>query len=228
MRFNSTIMTAVGGKVGNVVGMMNKAGMCVRSWVVPANPNTSAQQGVRGTLSTLATAWSDTLTQAQRDGWDAYAATLTYTSKLGTDYAISGFGAYVAANGARIVAGLSQVNEPPAIGGFEGYTAPTITFLDTGNYIHVVFTNSDDWAGEVGGAMTFRICPIGFKAGQNFYEGPFVFADSIDGAATPPTSPQDVAAGITITAGVKYAVAMRVVGADGRYSKEAFFLGVAT
>lgn len=226
MRFNSTIMTAVGGRVGNVVGMMGAAGMMVRAWVVPNNPSSGAQQGVRATMATLAAAWSGTLTQAQRNAWITYAMTLQYVSKLGTPYKISGFDAFAAANGARQVAGLSMVSDGPLIGGFAGGSTPVITYDVTGQKVSVAYTNTDDWAGEVGGALTVRLCPIGFAPGISFYEGPFLFLDHVAGAATPPTSPELMTPPYTLVEGTQYAVATRFVRADGRYSLPSIFRGL--
>lgn len=227
MKFTSTVMTGVAGKLGNVVGLMGLGGMAVRAWVNPTNPKSTAQTGVRNTLKTLATAWSETLTQAQRDGWAVYAATLTFTNSLGTPYTISGFDAYVAANGARIVGGLSRVDAPPAVGGFAVYTTPTPSFVVSSHAISMAFTNTDDWAGEVGGAMLVRVSPAGFSPGIKKYTTPFIYAGKVSGAVSPPTSPQTIvlAAG-AIVAGMQYAVAVRVVRADGRYSPESIFRGI--
>lgn len=226
MRWTSTLVEAAGGKVGNVVALMNRGGLCFRRWVTPSNPNTGAQQGVRGTMATLAAAWSDTLTQAQRDAWIVYAATLDYVNKLGVHYTIFGFNAFAAANAARIVAGLSQVNDAPTVGGFAGGTSPVPTFDVTANKVSVAYTNTDDWAGEAGGALTVRLCPIGFKPGIQFYEGPFLFLDLVTGAATPPTSPELMTPPFTLVEGTQYAVATRFIRADGRYSQESIFRGL--
>lgn len=227
MRWTSTLVEKAGGRIGGYVAMMNKAGLCMRTWVMPSNPNSSKQQGVRATLSTLAYAWSHTLTQDKRDAWAAYAATLTFTNKLGVNYTISGFDAFVAANGARMVGGLSQINDGPVVGGFATYTTPTIVPTVSGNKLVVTFTNTDDWAGEVGGAMLFRVSPLGFNAGITFYEGPYAYVGKISGAGTPPASPANVTvAAPTLVAGTQYGIAVRVVRADGRFSQEAHFRGL--
>jgi len=226
MRIVSDKYTAIGGKIGTMVGMMNKSGMCFRNWVTPANPNTAAQQGVRATLAALATAWSETVTPAQRLGWDAYAATLEFTSKLGTVYTISGFAAYCGANAARIVAALARIDAPPTLGGFATFTSPTVTFTLADDKVNVAYTNTDAWAGEVGGVMTVRLCPIGFSEGIAFYEGPFLYLGKVEGAVVPPTPPYVVTSGLTIALDVQYAVAIRVARADGRYSQERFFRGL--
>lgn len=227
MRILSTVATGIGGKLGNVVGTMNKSGMCLREWVVPSNPKSARQTAVRATLTALAGAWSETLTSDQRLGWAVYAATLSFTSKLGTAYTISGFDAYVMCNGARMVASLSRVDVPPAIGGFASYTPPTLAFNATANTVGVTFTNTDDWAGEVGGAMIGRISPVGFAKGITFYEGPFQYLNKIAGAVSPPSSPATwTVSAPDIVVGTQYAVALRVVRADGRVSAEAIFRGL--
>lgn len=229
MRWTSTLVEKAGGRIGGYVAMMNRAGLCMRMWVQPSNPNSSAQQGVRATLATLAYDWSHTLTQDKRDAWAAYAATLTFTNKLGVQYTIGGFDAFVAANAARMVGGLSQINDGPVVGGFATYSSPTIVPTVSGNKLVVTFVNTDDWAGEVGGAMLFRVSPIGFNAGITFYEGPYVYGGKIVGAGTPPSSPANVTITVpTFVAGTQYGIAVRVVRADGRFSQQANFraLGV--
>ena len=227
MRFNSTLVTAVAGAIGNVVGMMNRSGMCFRERVMPTNPKTSSQQGVRNTLKALAVAWNATLTAPQRLGWNVYAATLSFTSKLGTVYTISGYDAYVACNGARMVGGLSRVDAPPTAEGFASFTPVVPTFTASSHTISVAYTNSDAWAGEVGGGLTIRRVPIGFNPGVTFYEGPFIYSDKVVGAVTPPTSPKVITltAG-DIVAGKQYAIAVRCVRADGRISPESIFRGL--
>lgn len=227
MRFNSDKYTAVGGRIGSMVGVMNKAGMCFRNWVVPANPNSTAQQAVRSSLRTLSLAWSATLTQAQRDAWAAWAATLTFVSKLGTSYTISGFDAYVMCNGARMVGGVARVDAGPTVAGFATFTPVVPTFNVSAHTISVAYTAADAWNGETGGYLLVRKVPIGFRAGVTFYEGPFIYAGKQSGAASPPASPLviNVTAG-TIVTGTQYAIAVRSARADGRCSREAIFRGL--
>ena len=227
MRIVSDKYTKIGGRLGSMVATMNKSGMNFRTWVVPANPNTNAQQAVRGYLTTLAAAWSGTLTQAQRDAWNAYAATLTFVSKLGTPYTISGFDAYVMGNGARLRAGLTRVDAGPVVAGFDSFTPVVGTWDDSSHTLSVAYTNSDPWAGEVGGALSIRRCSLPFEAGVTFYEGPFIYADKVAGAGTPPTSPKVITLDVGfVIAGMQYAMAVRSVRADGRCSREVIFRSI--
>ena len=228
MRIVSDKYTAIGGRLGSMVGTMNKSGMCFRNWVTPSNPNSSKQQGVRSTLRTLAVAWSTTLTSVQRDAWNAYAATLNFMSKLGTPYKISGFGSYVMCNGARMVGGLSRIDAGPTVSGLDTFTSVTPTWDISSHNVSIAYTNTDGWAGEVGGALIVRRSPLGFRAGVTFYEGPFQYIAKAVGAVTPPTSPlvYDYGSG-GVVANTQYALAVRSVRADGRCSAEVIFRGIS-
>lgn len=229
MRITSDKYNGIGGRIGSMVGMMNKSGMCFRNWVKPTNPKSSPQVGVRNTLAALAVAWRSTLTTVQRAAWNAWAATLSFNDSLGTPYTISGFAAYCAANGARQVGSLSRVDAGPVTAGLAGFTSPTPTFNVSAHTISLAFANTDAWAGEVGGAMIVRVSPLGFSVGRTFYEGPFVYAGKVVGAVTPPSSPATItlAAGFFVAAN-QYAIAVRAVRADGRYSEERIFRGTAS
>jgi hypothetical protein len=228
MRFCSDKFTAVGGRLGSMVGCMNKSGMNMRTWVTPSNPKTTAQQGVRNTLKALALAWKNTLTAAQRTAWNAYASTLTLVSKLGTPYTISGFDAYCMGNGARQVASISRVDAGPTVAGFDVFTAVVPTWDTSDHTISIAYTNTDPWAGEVGGALVVRRSTSGFSPGITFFEGPFIYASKALGAVSPPTSPLVItlSAG-AISTGAQYAIAVRSVRADGRCSQESIFRGIA-
>lgn len=227
MRLTSDKYTGIGGRIGTMVGMMNKSGMCFRQGVTPANPKTSYQTTVRNNLKTLATAWKTTLTAGQRQAWNDWAAGLSFVDSLGTPYSISGFDAFVASGGARLVAGLTRVDAGPVTAGLAGFTVPSVAFVVSSHAVTVTFTNTDAWAGEVGGALIGRICPVGFSAGVTYYKGPFRYLNKILGAVTPPTSPATwtLAAG-AIVSGTQYALALRAVRADGRYSAETIFRGL--
>jgi hypothetical protein len=228
MRIVSDKYTAIGGRIGSMVALMNAAGMCFRNWVVPRNPRTAAQTGVRDTLTTLGLAWRTVLTEAQREAWRVWASTLELTSKLGTPYTISGFDAFVAGNGARRVAAFSQITPGPVVAGWDSFTTVVPTWDDSSETISIAYTNSDGWAGEVGGGLVVRRATLGFSAGIVFYEGPFIYAGKVLGAVVPPTSPLVITlpAG-SITIGTQYAIAVRSVRADGRCSQERIFRGVA-
>src|SRR4030042_3931121 len=60
------------GKNSGIVYTKNKSGNCIRSWVMPSNPNTVRQQYARQLFSDVAPLWNS-LTTTQRDGYNTYA-----------------------------------------------------------------------------------------------------------------------------------------------------------
>lgn len=70
------------GKSGNSVFSKTKSGIVVRDLVIPTNPQTPAQQGIRNKFRAGSQTWT-TLTANQVANWNKYAATLTMRSKGG-------------------------------------------------------------------------------------------------------------------------------------------------
>ncbi len=94
-----TMVVGIRGSIGGNTFSANKAGPYVKSWAKGANPATTDQSNARNTLVSFASNWRD-LTQAERDGWDTYAALSAQdlTNSLGETYSISGFNWYVRIN----------------------------------------------------------------------------------------------------------------------------------
>jgi len=70
------------GKSGNSVFSKTKSGIVVRDHVIPTNPKTAAQQGIRNGFRTGSQTWS-TLSAARVAAWNTYAAKFTTRSKGG-------------------------------------------------------------------------------------------------------------------------------------------------
>ncbi len=129
------------GAVGANIFSHNRGGDYLRRRVSPTNPNSSRQQTMRAFLGSLATLWSTTLTQLQRDAWDTYAATVSRTGPLGNTINLTGMNTYVISNTRILDAGGTRIDDPPATVGpdslltFSGaISAPTtydVTFTDT-------------------------------------------------------------------------------------------------
>lgn len=88
-RMLSQVATAIRGSVGGVVYTANQfKAIVMRARVSPVNPNTSAQSAIRLAMSAANSEWQN-LTAAQRDAWEDYAASLTFTGPLGP-YSVPG------------------------------------------------------------------------------------------------------------------------------------------
>lgn len=224
MKYKSALLTTGSGKIRGIVASHNRGGQYFRGLTVPVNPNTAQQQAVRNALSSLQVIFSNTLTTAQRTGWQTYATNTPVTDVLGDSITLTGQQMFVKCNTLRSQAGLTIITAPPGVYGLAAITIPVPTITAAGTTASVAFTNTDAWAGEVGGALlVYASRPMG--ATINYFKGPYRFAGKVAGAATPPTSPSVITLPFTIgSAGTKMGFRFVAVRADGRPSPEIFQL----
>lgn len=188
MKFTSALMTAASGSLKGIVASHNRGGAYLRGRVVPTNPNSSFQQTMRNALSTLQTRFLTTVTAAQRLAWSTYAQNTPVTNKLGASVLLTANQWYVACNSLRLQAGIAVVDAGPVTFGLPTLTLPVPTIVAAGTTVSVAYTNTDSWAGEVGGELLV-FASRAQNATINFFKGPYRFAGKVNGAATPPTSP---------------------------------------
>src|SRR5690606_18792227 len=94
-------------KIGGQVASKNRGGSYLRTKVTPANPQTVAQSIVRSIFTVLSQAWR-TLTQAQRNAWNAAVTDWQRTDIFGDIKSPSGFTLYM-----RLNQNLSLIGESP-------------------------------------------------------------------------------------------------------------------
>ncbi len=102
------------GARGTAVSFQSRYGQCQRQRVVPRNVQTPAREHMRGAFGRLARAWSTRLTQARRDAWDAAAAKVQSTKRLGQSGPLTGQQHFQGINSARARIGLEPLLDPPA------------------------------------------------------------------------------------------------------------------
>ncbi len=207
----------VSGSQGGSTYSKNRYGYYVRNKTKPVNPNTPAQSSIRSKFAQLMSSWG-LLTTAQREAWSNYALNTPIIDKLGKGIILPGQQMYVGNNVLRLQAGLSIVSDGPVTFGLPELTLPVAT-ITAGDPMSIAITNTDSWAGEVGGALlVFASRP---KAPTvNFFKGPWLYAGKIAGAATPPVSPQTVAAPFAYSADQQIFLRYVAVTADGRVSAD--------
>lgn len=226
MKFSSQIYTAVSGSIGGVTYAHNQGGMYARGRAVPTNPNTAQQQVMRNAMGALTTAWLSVLTALQRTGWSTFAANVPLTDALGQARTIPPLSWYIKVNSLRLQTALTRIDAPPTVFELATMTLPVPTIVAAGTTVSVAFTNTDAWAGEVGGALlVYASRPQ--NATKNFFAGPYRFAGKISGAVSPPTSPAVITLPFSIgPTGSRMMFKFVAVRADGRPS--AVFRVVAT
>ena len=144
----------IAGIRGTVAGMVfsaNKSGTYVKQWARGVDPKAAKQYPPRGYLAQFAYEWQS-LSSAQRTGWDALAAAPpeTDTNSLGDTVLLSGFQWFIRVNVRRRNVGLAISADAPAA---VGVTAPTLVGvtvlapLDNGGGAVVFYVNGDFPAG---------------------------------------------------------------------------------
>lgn len=185
IKFGAGIVDARGSIAGQVFSR-NRFGAYIRARVVPVNPATQRQQDARASMSAVVAAWKQDLTAEQRGQWEAYAAVVGWTNKLGETQHLTGFNMFVRSNMLRIMAGGAIVENGPTIL-LLPETDPSIVATVTADdqKISLAYDDEAPWAGEVGGhLLVFVGTPQNDT--RNFYKGPYRYCGKQNGATSPP------------------------------------------
>jgi len=225
-------------KLGDIVGQAsgslrsstyshNRFGAYVRNRAIPTNPNSARQSTVRTLMQVLSAYWGGTLTSVQRAQWSAYGSNVPVINRLGEQIYLTGMNHFIRSNIPRIVAGLDQVDDGPAIFALPE-TDETVSFgyTEDDQKVAVTFDDTMDWA-DLDGAAMLVYTGIPVNPTVNYFGGPFRFADSIDGSvATPPSSPTEIDSPFTMQEAQRVYSKARISLPDGRLSNF-FRLGFA-
>src|SRR3972149_1576389 len=151
--FKSALITQASGSIFGMTFSHNRGGAYIRARTVPTNPGSAYQPAVRGFLSQLVNHWQDTLTPEEREAWQYYAENVSVPNALGDPVFLSGLNHYVRANVPRLQAGLTRVDVAPVTFNLALLTNPSFTADASDDDADVAFTNTDEWATAVGGAL---------------------------------------------------------------------------
>jgi len=217
--FKSPIFAQASGSIAGTVFSRNAGGMYVRSRANPTNPNSPAQQAVRDAMRQLVNAWTDLLSDDQRDSWNSYAFNTPTLNKLGEPTHKTGQQMYLRGNIPRLQAGLDPANDAPTIFDTGSFTPfDTFTANATTGVISIPFDDNDAWVQENDSAMLiYQGRPQNLT--RNFGKGPFQLLTAIIGdSTTPPATPATATSLFALAANQKVFLQVRVTRADGRLS----------
>lgn len=220
MKFKGTHISEASGSLAGVTYSHNRGGQYMRARAVPVNPNTLQQQAVRNYMASRSAAWGSVLTQAQRDGWEAYADQVLLTDALGEPRKATGLNHYVRCNVPRMQAAMagSPLQVAPAIFDLGSYTNPVLGLVDASDSTgSIAYTNTDAWAIAVGGAMLIY-ASAGQSASTNYFKGPYRYAGKVLGAVVPPVSPYACPLPFAVQTGQRVFFKIEFVQVDGRLS----------
>lgn len=197
VKYKSALVTSASGSVGGMTASHNSGGMYMRARAIPVNTNTAFQQAMRSALGLLQARFANTLTGAQRTAWAVFAQNVGLVDSLGNTIHVSGQSMYIKCNSIRSQAGKTIIDAGPTIYDLAALTIPVPTIVAAGTTVSVAYTNTDAWAGAVGGhLLVYASRPQ--NATINYFNGPYRFAGSVNGAGTPPTSPAVITLPFTI------------------------------
>lgn len=217
MKYTSAIASTGSGSMGGATASRNKGGQYFRRRAIPTNPSTARQQIVRNGMATLSQRWGNVLTVVQRAAWAVYGENVPTTDTLGQSINLSGIDWYIAMNNVRISAGKTIVDTAPTTFTLASLTPPVVTGTAASGIGTVSFTNTDIWATLSGGGLAMQFSRPQ-SAGITFFKGPFQLGGTINGAASPPTSPQNITLPFPAAVGNKVFWQARAFNADGRIS----------
>lgn len=83
------MITEARGAIGGIIFSRNGSCAYVKKYTVPVNPQTEKQLAVRAGFGQMSSDWN-TITEAQRDAWNALASTLEFINSVGDVYTLSG------------------------------------------------------------------------------------------------------------------------------------------
>lgn len=215
MKFKSALVTQASGSVGGATFAHNQGGLYVRGRGIPTNPNSDQQQAVRANMTTLSTAWVNTLTNAQRTAWKTYSTNVKLVGPLGDARSVPAISMYNRSNGPRLQASLARVDAAPTVFDLGTFTPPTFTNTAASQLVTVTTTGSDAWTTGTANALLVYL-----SRPQNqsivYFKGPYRLAGKITGTATGGVTGGVVTAPFAVTAGQKVFYKTSVTFSDGR------------
>jgi len=207
------------GSIGGQVHSHNRSGQYVRARSKPVNPQSGRQNKIRSVTQALAQFWSNTLTQAQRDAWEVYAAAITRQNALGAQIKLTGFNHFMRSNSIRLQSDDSVISVGPTTLTLPPADPVFAVEVDEANQqLSVTFDPLLAWnIIDLGFMYIFMSIPK--ATGTNFIGGPFRLAGAIDGdTASPPTSPQILSAPFPVAEDQALVCKARISEVDGRLS----------
>lgn len=209
------------GASGGVVAFRNRFGLCFRSRVTPVNPNTDRQVVVKATMAFLAEQWREAPMDAGKRGeWETYAASISWTNRLGESVKLTGFNAFCMCNGALFpCSGGWAANGPGALGLPAQDPLFVASISAAAQKISCVFDDGFDWCDEDFGWLSVQM-GLPHVASRNFFGGPWRHAGAIPGSVIAPAASPDATIDCPYTAveGDRVVVRARIIRADARCS----------
>lgn len=175
------LVTGIRGSTLGVTYSRNRSGPYRKGKPIPFNPMTQAQQEARANVTNMAETWR-TLTNSQREAWNAQAENTVLTNVFGQSYNPSGFNLFIWINTSLLSLGAGTINEPVEFVPLVAITGLTATFDDSAQSATIQFAPDPLPAGQ---AMVVQATP---QLSDGVYSAPNRFAtvEAIPGGTVSP------------------------------------------
>jgi len=173
------IVTEGRGKIGGHVASRNRSGAYFRTKVSPVNPSTSAQVLARLVLSNFSTSWR-TLSQAERDAWNAAVGDFASTDIFGDLRNPTGKNLYTKLNVNLVNIGAAPISTPPLLSDTAPHAASGLSIAVGASEFDLSFTGSD------AGFTLLIEATDGLSAGIGFFKNRYRVIGTVAGNASSP------------------------------------------
>lgn len=168
-------------KIGGHVLSKNRAGAYMRTKVTPVNPQTTFQSAVRALFTSLSQGWRS-LTQAQRDAWNAAVSNFTSTDIFGDLKTPTGKNLYQRLNTNLSTVSVAAITVPPLPVGVPAVDTLSAVADESASTLAVTFTPT-----PVPADTAFVLeCTPQVSPGREFLKNQYRILAVIDAAAASP------------------------------------------
>lgn len=229
MIFKSPLLAQASGSLAGNVFSHNQGGMYMRARATPTNPNTEAQQAVRDGMRNAVFAWSNTLSDLQRENWNTYAFNTPTFNRLGEATKKTGQQMFIRGYVPRAQAGLTRPADAPTSFDLGDFSTPTVLIADvSAQTISFGFNAGDGWASSDNSALLVYMGRPA-NATRVYGKGPYQLLTAVLGdSITPPTSPNVSSTLFAFALGQRIFLKFVATRVDGRLSSPTLMSVVAT
>lgn len=207
-----SIATDIRGSIAGVTYARNRSGTYVRGRSTPINPATPRQTVARNYVSACQAYYAETLDADQRLIWRTLAEASTFTNRIGSSIKLTAQNLFIRINALRLQCSLAILEDaptPPA-----GAAAPTWTVVCT---TAAGLTFATPVPAMIADDVCFFSASRPLYDGINFFKGPYLYADGINGVQV---SPKVIIPAADLAIGNRIFYKFRFGSADGRVSNE--------
>lgn len=233
MLFKSTLLAQASGSIGGSTYSHNRGGMYIRNRTIPVNPNSNRQQAMRMYMDNAVQAWTNLMTEIQRNSWRIYADNVPVLNRLGDAVHLSGQQMWIRSAVPWLLTGqdLADIFTAPTTfdTGDPGVISPGAAIASV-NSVSVLIGGEPAWAAdETGHLLGFIGLPQ--NPSVRFYKSPFRFVGAVPGNATPIVSAvfdgDNANPPVPFSAGQRIFIRVRAIYPDGRLTQAFIFDTIA-